>query len=206
MEIMRRVNWNRAAQIIEEEKVPAVVQTVPTMVIDTQLDFTPPETATAIQPRITRNRTGNGHKSEMVRKLNDSERNWLRAAFLRKNGQIEEDDCVTFKGQMISDCIAIFQITGFISYLHRDVAQGRTIVRNLPAYLNWMQTKYGTLWAQYNNPRFTAMRNQNQAARNQGRPLQAVPISSVPIQPQFSTTPNFVAFSRRRSTYARTGT
>lgn len=214
MEIMRRVNWNRTAQVVEQEvpepapvtPSPApVIQTAPTpKVMDRSGSVT--QTATAVQPKpkITRNRTGNGHKSEMVRKLNDSERNWLRSAFLRKNGQIEEDDCVTFKGQMISDCIAIFQITGFISYLHRDVAQGRTLVGDLQSYLNWMRDKYGALWAQYNNPRFTAMRTYNQATRRTGRPLQAIPISSVPIQPQFSTTPNFKAFPRRGA-YARTG-
>jgi hypothetical protein len=199
MEIIRRVNWNRAEQIIETE-APVAPAPVQRAVVES-----PPQTAMAVQVK-RRNRQGNGHRSEMVRKLNDGERDWLRAAFLRKNGQIEEDDCVTFKGQMISDVIAIFQITGFISVLHRYVALGRMEVRDLPAYLNWMQSKYGGLWSQWNNTRFVTVRAQNLQARQNGQPAQAsIPYEEVPIQGQFSTTPSFKAFAKR-GTFHRVGT
>lgn len=184
---MRKINWNPNEQIIEPEAhapaspppVRAVVQTTPTQ-------------STVIQTRV-RVRNGNGHRSEMVRKLNDSERAWLKNRFLQKNGQIANDDCVAFKGQIISESIAIFQITGYISVLHRYVAMGRLELRDLTAYLGWMHEKYHGLWVQYNNQRFTAVRRANQAARSRE---QAPPeITAGPL----STTPSFKAFGKRRA-------
>jgi hypothetical protein len=199
--IDRKINWDRKAQVIELSKPEIISSTnIAPVIINTVQSG-----AIAVQakPRITRNRTGKGHKSEMIRKLHDSERDCIRRTFLIKNGQIEEDDCVRIKPYMGND-VAIFQVTGFVSYLHRDVALGRTQVRDLPAYKEWMRTKYSGLFVQYNNPRFTEARHINVAARAQGLNTLSIPISE-PIQNQFSTTPSFKAFPRR-GTYARTGT
>jgi hypothetical protein len=194
---MRKINWNPNEQIIEPEALaptspPPVQSVIPVS----------PTQSNVVQVRA-RVRNGNGHRSEMVRKLNDSERAWLKSKFLQKNGMIANDDCVAFKGQMISDCIAIFQITGYISVLHRYVAMGRLELRNLSEYLNWMHEKYHGLWVQYNNQRFTEVRRVNQAARAHGQPPPAtIPIEEVPIETSagpFSTTPQFKAFGKRRS-------
>jgi hypothetical protein len=76
-----------------------------------------------VEPR-RRNRVGNGHKKEKVRNLFNHERDYLRSAFLLRGGMLNEDDCLGLKANMAAE-VAIFQITGFISYLHREVAQGK---------------------------------------------------------------------------------
>jgi hypothetical protein len=153
-----------------------------------------PETAAvedpAVQRRITRHRSGNGHQKTKKRPLSDTERDSLRNFFLARNGQIEDDNCVKWRTDNNDPVVGIFQVTGFISYLHREVAEGRTMVRNLASYEEWMRTKYGQLWAQYNEPRFVAVREQNRQAVAAGRK----PAARVngPI------TPAFTSFPRRR--------
>ena len=189
----RVVNWDANEAILEEEPVATPVPS-PTLVI--------PQTPTRSRVIAPKPENRNGHRSEMVRKLNDGERAWLKNRFLQKNGQIANDDCVAFKGQMISDVIAIFQITGYISVLHRYVAMGRLELRDLSAYLNWMEYKYQGLWSQYNNERFTTIRRTNTIARVQGRqPTATIPIEEVPIQtsagPVIYAEPVFKTMSHR---------
>jgi len=212
----RVVNWDFNEAIVEEEPVTTpvppprvVIHQTPSMhreytgLTDGGRHSPHYKKSLVIQPK-PHNR--NGHRSEMVRKLNDSERMWLKNKFLQKNGQIANDDCVAFKGQMISDVIAIFQITGYISVLHRYVALGRLELRDLSAYLNWMEYKYQGLWSQYNNERFTTIRRTNTIARVQGRqPTATIPIEEVPIQtsagPVIYVEPVFKTMSHRAAYY-----
>lgn len=126
-----------------------------------------------IQPSDTRRtyskRFGNGHVSAKKRDLYDSERDKIyRELFLPKNGQIENDDCVCFKPSLDPE-VSIFQITGFVSVLHTEVAEGILQLRDLVSYEKWMSNKYGgTLWARYNNPRFVAVRQMNLEALANG--------------------------------------
>lgn len=155
---------------------------------------------TVTRPKITRNRTGNGHKKQFVRKLNNPEKDLIRAQFISVNGQIAEDDCVRLKSRMDS-VVAIFQITGFVSYLHREAALGRLPLVSMGAYAAWMETRYPNLWAQWNKPAFINIRRTNRDNRLAGRPLVNIPIEQSPITPQFtpSSTPTFKAFNRRGS-------
>jgi hypothetical protein len=198
----RVVNWDANEAIVEEEPVATPAPSSPVTAETSSLRLGQTDRSLVIQPKPN-NR--NGHRSEMVRKLNDGERVWLKNKFIQKNGQIANDDCVAFKGQMISDVIAIFQITGYISVLHRYVALGRLELRDLSAYLNWMEFKYQGLWSQYNNERFTAIRRTNTIARVRGRqPTANIPIEEVPIQtsagtviyaePVFKTMPRRAAY------------
>jgi hypothetical protein len=209
----RVVNWDFNEADVGEEPVatpvllPSPSVAVPATAETSSLRLGQTDRSLVAEPRSNRVRPSrNGHRSEMVRKLNDDERAWLRTKFLQKNGQIANDDCVAFKGQIISDCIAIFQITGYVSVLHRYVALGRLELRDLPAYLNWMHEKYRGLWSQYNNERFTAARRTNQVDRVNGRqPTVNIPIAEVPIQTSagvLSTVPTFKVFPRRAQ-YAR---
>jgi len=189
----RVVNWDANEAIVEEE--PVATPVLSSLVI--------PQTSTksrVIEPKVKTN-NGNGHRSEFVRKINDLERAILKSAFLHKNGQIANDDCVLFKRQL-SQQLAIFQITGYISVLHRYVALGRLELRDLSAYLNWMEYKYQGLWSQYNNKRFTAVRIVNTASRVNGQqPTANIPIEEVPIQTSdgvLSVTPVFKAWPRRK--------
>jgi len=202
----RVVNWDVDEMVVEEEapKAPPAISVAPAPArpatpetSSLRVGQTDKSLVAEPKPKVTRNRTGNGHTPEFKRKLNDTERAFFRSSFLRKDGRFEEDGCVTLKSGVHED-VAIFQVTGFISYLHREVAQGRIELRDLHAYLNWMHTKYEGLWSQYNNPRFTAVRLRNQQARRQGQaPSVTIPFDEVPIQ-QF-TKPKFKAFPRRGS-------
>ena len=212
----RRLNWD-PDELIEEEK--EVVATPPSPAPKLFNDDWGPSLAGAAvtqgvlvpgstgvyntPPRVirTRNRTGNGHKKTMTRKLFDEERAIIRGAFTQKNGQFKEEDCVQLRASRLNQVVAIFQVTGFVSYLHRAVASGMTQLRDLPAYLNWMEGKYSSLWAQYNNPRFVALRSQNARARSSGQRMATIPIDEVPLV-NFSTRPVLTAFPRAGA-YAR---
>lgn len=115
-----------------------------------------------IQSKIPRN--GNGHKAEKRRHMLEKEQSGLRSRFLRLNGQFKEDDCVRFKQTYASDSInevGIFQITGYVSYLHREVACGRIKVGDIRAYKSWMHEKYPALMNFYDNEHVREVREQN---------------------------------------------
>ena len=117
----------------------------------------------AWQPRAYKKREGNGHKKLKVRDLLGPEKDSIRSFFLFKNGMIGNDDCVGFKLQMVAE-VAIFQITGFVSYLHCQVAEGIITLQDLIKYEGWMRAKYhDTLWARYNYKIYMDIRTQNQA-------------------------------------------
>jgi hypothetical protein len=201
----RRINWDPSEQVVEASPPVHVPTPVPRQV-RLSTSSIPVPVATIVQPKvkITRNRTGNGHKKQKVRDLIDPERHFFRSTFLQKNGQIENDLCTVLK-QSVNDEVAIFQITGFISYLHRDVAQNRLELNDLQAYCNWMHARYADLWEQWNRPAFVNIRRVNAANRVAGRPLVSVPREQSPTVFIPATSPKFVAF-QRRGTYARTGT
>lgn len=200
--VERIVNWDRDNAVPEEPEVvtpatsvhaPGTPQNpIPVRIV---LPHTPTQNQTTlIETHVRPSR--NGHKSEMVRKLNNTERDLFRTAFITKNGEFEEDDCVVLKRRVSAE-VAIFQVTGFISYLHRDVAQGRTVLPDLQRYKDWMSSKYPNLLQQYFSPRFALVREANEQAREAGRPMNAVPIREVPIRQQFSTEPTFVIHKRK---------
>jgi len=133
----------------------------------------------------------NGHARKKVRHLLDSERDGMSAFFSAAGGMIKDDDCVAYRTENLPEEVTIFQVCGFISQLHVAVAEGRRTVRDLPAYEEWMSTKYkDTLWAQYNKPIFREVRAKNQAAIAAGQPaIHRVPKAT-------SKTPAFVSFPK----------
>jgi hypothetical protein len=196
----RKINWDPSEQVIEEEPAPAL------LVVPKPVPVAPRATGTAqvtvIKPKITRNRIGNGHKKQKVRDLHDSERTFLRSTFQAKNGQIEDDFCVDLKygngsaTGMDAD-VAIFQITGFMSFLHREVAQNRLVLQDLQAYCNWMHTRYADLWEQWNRPAFVNIRRVNAENRTAGRPLASIPRTQSPTVFTPASSPAFKPFARR---------
>ena len=111
---------------------------------------------------LPRKLSGNGHKSEKKRDLTDSEKNFIRTQFMKLNGQFEEDTCVKIKEQLHPD-VAIFQVTGFVTYIHLQIARGEIKVPNMNCYLKFIQ-KHRSKWATYNSPKYQAMRHQKKAA------------------------------------------
>ena len=106
-------------------------------------------------------RSGNGHKIAKVRSLNDDEKNHIRRYFQAVNGEIRPDSCVALRNAMPTKAeISIFQVTGFVTYLHGEVMAGLATVRNLPRYLAYLQS-HRAMWAKYNSPKYAAMRLKN---------------------------------------------
>jgi hypothetical protein len=158
--IARKIRWTPQQVEVTVGKSPPSVNNEPV-----------PDQKIIIQSKTYSKRNGNGHRSEKRRPLNDTEKTSLRARFLRKNGQFKDDDCVRFKQDFISDSIndiGIFQITGFVSYLHREVACGRVLLHNLEAYLLWMEQKYPGLKNFYNNPKVKEVRLDNWSLIDKG--------------------------------------
>jgi hypothetical protein len=107
--------------------------------------------------------SGNGHKSNFKRKLVNLEKDAIRAEFLSINGCGTEDHWVVFRKNNLSAEVTIFQVTGFVSYLHRDVAAHGKTMKQLPdfqAYLKWLKNQYG-LWKQYNSAKYEGYRQKN---------------------------------------------
>jgi hypothetical protein len=129
----------------------------------------PPEHKVLIQAKTYPKRTGNGHKVEKKRALNPTEKDCIRTWFLQRNGQLENKDCRHFITMYLSDSseVAIFQITGYVSYLHREVACGRVIPRNIDAYVTWVRMKQG-MSNFYCRPNVTEVRKQNWAKISRG--------------------------------------
>jgi hypothetical protein len=115
-------------------------------------DITDPST-----PAAPKKRNGNGHAKNKVRSLLDGEKDSIRSEFLTLNGQIDEDACVRLKKNKMPPEVSIFQVTGFVTYLHLKVAGGELDVRDLPAYLAFLQ-KHRDMWSRYNSPKYVAMR------------------------------------------------
>ena len=110
-------------------------------------------------PLIQTVRSGNGHKSLKVRGLDDAEKDKIRRFFLAYNGEIKPDACVSLHKTMSPD-LAIFQITGFVTYLHGECRKGLVPLRNYARYETYLQS-HRDQWATYNSPRYIAMRAKN---------------------------------------------
>jgi hypothetical protein len=72
--------------------------------------------------RPYKKRLGNGHRSEKRRDLKDHEKRLIRNhLFLPKMGHLKLDDCVNFKRKFNWNDVSIFQITGYVTVLHRTM-------------------------------------------------------------------------------------
>lgn len=123
-----------------------------------------------VEPAEKVKRNGNGHQSAKVRDLTNLEKDQIRSDFLAINGQIAEDACLPIHEKLPAE-ISIFQVTGFISLMHRYVAKGKLSVKDYPAYENFLQT-HRELLATYDNPKYQNMRKQ---------------MAQEPIIPKFTT-------------------
>lgn len=126
-----------------------------------------------VQPKPTRNykqRTGNGHAVAKVRKLTDEEKTKIRKWYVIKSGMIDKRDCTEFKIDCFPSEITVWQITGFVSLLHNEVAEGVIGLPQILSYVNWIKDRQGALWARWNNPQYIKVRHANVADTIQGKP------------------------------------
>jgi len=120
---------------------------------------TPTSPATA--PAKPKSRNGNGHKKLKKRELADQEKDGIRTAFLAIDGVADNDHWVEYKKGMDQD-ISIAQVTGFVSYLHTQVAMGRLCMADTIRYIDHIQHRHD-LWSTYNSPKYKAMRETQSA-------------------------------------------
>lgn len=201
----RKVLWDPTEQINEEGPVSNQAPLAPPEIpipVSPPIQTIVPDVqgkAVVIEPKTTRaykQREGNGHKAQKVRNLINPERDRMREFFISHNGEINDDDCVKNKTFFVASDITIFQVTGFISVLHNDVAEGQIQLKDLPSYEAWMRTKYGGLWARYNNPMYVTVRNANKAMVAMGQK----PTHYIPKEKKVKvwTTPKFSPLPRKR--------
>lgn len=106
-------------------------------------------------------RNGNGHATEMVRKLNDGDRAIIDAEFQKVNGEFEDaKKSATAILQLLPSELVIWQVTGRISHLHREIARGRLEVADMPSYMAFVEA-HKELWKQYNSTKYQQARTKN---------------------------------------------
>jgi hypothetical protein len=120
-----------------------------------------PKVETKVEPvptptQFVAKRSGNGHKIAKIRSLYGSEKDTIKAEFLNMNGQIAEDACKFIHARLGNE-VSIFQVTGFVTYLHSMIAGGSLEVRDMASYLTFLQG-HRNLWAKWNSPKYQAMR------------------------------------------------
>jgi hypothetical protein len=98
------------------QKISQSVQTPQSAPVQT------PQSAPVQTPQSAQTRkSGNGHKKEMIRTLTDSERDLILNWFVNLNGMVIDKDVSGLHATMHPD-LAVWQITGFVSYLHAVIA------------------------------------------------------------------------------------
>ena len=103
-----------------------------------------------VQPKEAENK--NHHPIAKVRPLNEAEISKIRDRFIELDGVIPNDTWVELKKNMSKD-ISIFQITGQVVRLHREVAKGTITIKNKKAYTAAIQAKRNK-WKTYNSEKY----------------------------------------------------
>lgn len=137
------------------------------LVVDAQMNFSNrspvwsnishlanPET----QTRESQTRSGNGHKKEKVRDLDEPEKHAILMWFVRLNGCIGKDACVSFKRDYLDPVVKIFQVTGYVTSLHGQVRRGQLVLSDMPTYETFLLS-HRNLWASYSSAKYVALRN-----------------------------------------------
>lgn len=148
--------------------VPEIADNVPTMpvgttahqfvMVDAQVDFSNYSPVTRENHSRTQTRSGNGHKKEKVRDLDEPEKHAILLWFVRLNGCIGKDACVSFKRDHFDSVVKIFQVTGYVTSLHGQVRRGQLVLSDMPTYETFLLS-HRNLWASYSSAKYVALRN-----------------------------------------------
>jgi hypothetical protein len=96
---------------------------------------------------LTTKRNGNGHLVLKKRGLSDTEKDTIRAQFMARNGEIDDDACLPIHKMMGAE-VSIMQVVGFIAYLHKQVGEGKITLSDLASYEAQL-SKNGCKYAAY---------------------------------------------------------
>jgi ribosomal protein S13 len=94
----------------------------------------------------------NHHPVAKIRPLTETEVKKIRDRFIELDGVIPDDTWVTLKKTM-SKKVSIFQITGQVLRLHREVARGTVTLKNKRAYIRCVQAKRRK-WMTYKSEKY----------------------------------------------------
>ncbi len=114
--------------------------------------------------------SGNGHASTKTRKLGDEEKDFIRSRFIELNGEFE--DKKKYASEILETLgtdISVWQVTGFVSSLHREIAAGEMVVPDMPSYLTFL-SNHRRMWARYNSIKYKDMRREKEVA-NKGNEI-----------------------------------
>lgn len=173
MKLRRRIIWDGALKA-DIEKPPK--KAGPTRKTSYQAPPSQPKPVSAsapvqIESGHIKKDSKNGHKVEFVRKMTDDEKKAIRRWWLRKDGCCDWDSVVEFRSKSLPPEVAIFQVVGFITSLHKKLAKGEFTGIDVAKY------------------------NEHRVSRGQ-KPLQV----DVPekVSPKFTTLPKKKATTRKK--------
>lgn len=120
-----------------------------------------PRLVLAVELPAVTPRNGNGHQTKKVRDLKDSDRKIIDEEFQAVNGEFKDatKSATNNIHPKLPTEIAIWQVTGRISHLHREIAAGRLEVTDMDSYKTFLE-EHKKLWAQYNSPKYQKLRTQ----------------------------------------------
>lgn len=107
---------------------------------------------TVIKKKESIMKNKNHHPIAKVRPLTEAEIKKIRNRFIALDGVIPDDTWANLKKTM-SDDISVFQITGQVVGLHREVEQGTIVLRNKRAYTLSIKARRNK-WATYNSKKY----------------------------------------------------
>ena len=116
--LRRRIVWDGA--IAAPEPVVTVVVEKPSY----QAPKNEPKPVLASAPVQVQKVGKNGHKKEFKRSMTPDEKKAIRKWWLAKDGCCTWDTVVEFRTQHMPPEVAIFQVVGFITTLHKALAKG----------------------------------------------------------------------------------
>jgi len=89
--------------------------------------------------------SGNGHRFTAKRPLTEVERGFIRNWWLKRGGIVTTNNVVEFLHTRLKDDVGIFQVSGYISVLHRALARGELKIADVQAY-NKNRKSRGQSW------------------------------------------------------------
>lgn len=136
-----------APKTVDPETKPVTERTIQEPKLDGAHGLVPSAIAGKTTKDLVTPRSKNGHVAMKKRDLNDAEKDMIRSKFHELDGQIYDDACLPIQKQMDAD-VTIFQVVGFVSFLHGQVARGNIRLRDAGAY-ETMLMKHRAKYAAY---------------------------------------------------------
>ena len=117
---------------------------------DHKKGFVVNSTSTKKKESVVNNK--NHHPKAKVRPLTEAEIKKIRDRFIELDGVIPDDTWAKMRKSMHKD-ISVFQITGQVVRLHREVEQGTIVLKNKKAYTLSIKARRSK-WAGYNSKKY----------------------------------------------------